>query len=210
MCIVLIAKNTIEDFPLIILANRDEYFERETKSLGLWKKNTEILAGMDLRGGGTWLGVTNSGKVAALTNLPSIEKTPEKTKSRGLLIKNFFTKNITPYDYTNFLKESKNEFLGFNLVIGDKDNLIHYSNANRKTSIIDDGIHIKTNTTFSNNRPKGVTLRKRVKNVLFEKPSNLIDSFFSVLGPSFNVNPSNNSYTDSIFITGKSYLIANS
>ena len=90
MCIVLIAKNTMKDFPLIILANRDEYFERETQSLGLWRKNTEILAGMDLRGGGTWLGVTNSGKVAALTNLPSIEKTPEKTKSRGLLIKNFF------------------------------------------------------------------------------------------------------------------------
>ena len=151
MCIVLIAKNTIEDFPLIILANRDEYFERETQSLGLWRNNTEILAGMDLRGGGTWLGVTNSGKVAALTNLPSIEKTPEKTKSRGLLIKNFFTKNITPYDYTNFLKESKNEFLGFNLVIGDKENLIHYSNATCKTSIIDDGIHIMTNTTFNNN-----------------------------------------------------------
>ena len=205
MCIVLIAKNTMEDFPLIILANRDEYFERETQSLGLWRKNTEILAGMDLRGGGTWLGVTNSGKVAALTNLPSIEKTPEKTKSRGLLIKNFFTKNITPYDYTNFLKESKNEFLGFNLVVGDKDNLIHYSNANRKTSIIDDGIHIMTNTTFKNNWPKGDTLRKRVKNILFEKSSNLIDSFFSVLGPSFNVNPSNNSYTDSIFITGESY-----
>ena len=40
-------------------------------------------------GGGTWLGLTNSGKVAALTNLPSIEKIPEKTKSRGLLIKDF-------------------------------------------------------------------------------------------------------------------------
>ena len=95
-------------------------------------KNT---CGDGFRGGGTWLGLTNSGRVAALTNLPSIEKTPEKTKSRGLLIKTFFTKNITPYDYTNFLKESKNEFLGFNLVIGDKDNLIHYSNANRKRQL---------------------------------------------------------------------------
>ena len=59
-----------------------------------------------------------------------------------------------------WLKESKNEFLGFNLVIGDKDNLIHYSNANRKTSIIDDGIHIMTNTTFNNNWLKGDTLRR--------------------------------------------------
>ena len=205
MCIVLIAKNIIEDFPLIILANRDEYFERETKSLGLWKKNTKILAGMDLEAGGTWLGLTNSGRVAALTNLPSIEKISEKTKSRGLLIKDFFTKNMTPYEYTNFLKQSKNEFLGFNLVVGVKDSLIHYSNANRKTSILNDGFHIMTNTTFNNNWPKGDALRERTKNILVERPSDLIDSFFSILGPSFNVNPSKNSYTDSIFITGESY-----
>ena len=205
MCIVLIAKNTTKDFPLIVLANRDEYFERETRSLGLWKKNKEILAGMDLRAGGTWLGVTNRGKFAALTNLPSIERTPGKTKSRGLLIKDFLTKNITPYQYTNFLKESKNEFLGFNLVVGEKDSFFHYSNTNSKISILNNGIHIMTNTTLNNNWPKSDTLRERVKNILIKRPSNLIDNFFSVLGPSLNVRASNTPYTDSIFITGESY-----
>ena len=205
MCIVLIAKNTIKDFPLIILANRDEYFERETRSLGLWKKNKEILAGMDLRAGGTWLGATNSGRVAALTNLPSIEKAPGKTKSRGLLIKDFFTKNITAYQYTTLLKESKNQFLGFNLVVGEKDSLIHYSNANGQISILEDGIHIMTNSIFNDNWPKSKNLRESVKKILIEKPCNLIDSFFSVLGPSLNVHPSNNSYTDSVFVTGESY-----
>ena len=65
---------------------------------------------MDLRGGGTWLGVTNSGKVAALTNLPSIEKTPEKTKSRGLLIKNFLPKTLHLMTTLTSLKNQKMSF----------------------------------------------------------------------------------------------------
>ncbi|OUU73768.1 MAG: hypothetical protein CBC29_09850 [Methylococcaceae bacterium TMED69] len=205
MCIVLIAKNTIKDFPLIILANRDEYFERETKSLGLWKKNKEILAGKDLRAGGTWLGVTRSGRVAALTNLPTFEKTSKNKKSRGLLIKDFLTDNINPYQYVEFLEKTKNQFLGFNLVVGIKDILFHYSNATSKISVLNDGIHVMTNSTFDNPWPKGNILKKRVKDVITEKPSDLIESFFSILGPSSKVHLLNKAYKESIFITGKLY-----
>ncbi len=205
MCIVLIAKNTTKDFPLIILANRDEYFERETKSLNLWGKDKKILAGKDLSAGGTWLGITSSGRVAALTNLATIEDLPKNKKSRGLLIKNFLTTNISPLDYVKSLKKTTNQFLGFNLVIGEKNSLIHYSNATCENSILNDGIHIMTNTSFNDNWPKGNILKEKVKNILIERPINLIESFFSILGPSSIIQQSNNSYKDSIFVAGKLY-----
>ncbi len=205
MCIVLIAKNTIKDFPLIILANRDEYFQRETQSLNLWGINKEILAGKDLRAGGTWLGVTSSGRVGALTNLPSIKNAPKNKKSRGLIIKDFLTKNVTPCQYVKLLGKTKNEFLGFNLIVGDRESLIHYSNATCRNLVLDDGIHVITNTTFNENWPKGNILKEKVKDVISENPTNLINRFFSILGPSSKQRLLDTSYKESIFVTDGLY-----
>ena len=53
--------------------------------------------------------------------------------------------------------------LGFTLVIGDRESLIHYSNATCKNLVLDDGIHVMTNTTFNDKWPKSNILTERVK-----------------------------------------------
>ena len=72
MCLAAIAIDQDRRFPLVVAANRDEYFDRPAARLGWWSPSPgagEILAGRDLHGGGTWLGLTAAGRMALLTNV---------------------------------------------------------------------------------------------------------------------------------------------
>ena len=69
MCILFIAVDQSQEFPLVIAANRDEFHARPTAVSGFWNNHPHVLAGHDLQAHGTWMGVTRNGKVAALTNI---------------------------------------------------------------------------------------------------------------------------------------------
>ena len=58
MCVIFFAYQVHPDFPLVLLANRDEFYNRPTEKARHWDDFPDILAGRDLVGGGTWLGVT--------------------------------------------------------------------------------------------------------------------------------------------------------
>ena len=68
MCLILVAWRVHADYPLVVAANRDEFFNRPTASAAFWKDAPQVLAGRDLEAGGTWMGVTREGRFAALTN----------------------------------------------------------------------------------------------------------------------------------------------
>ena len=68
MCLILLAYRANEEYPLIIASNRDEYYNRSTEKAHFWKDNLEILGGRDKKYGGTWLGITKTGKIGMLTN----------------------------------------------------------------------------------------------------------------------------------------------
>lgn len=67
MCIVALAWHVLEDMPLCLISNRDEFYHRPTALLHQWE-HTPIIAGQDLQSGGTWMGVTPQGRWAVLTN----------------------------------------------------------------------------------------------------------------------------------------------
>ena len=68
MCLILVAWRAHPDFPLLVAANRDEFFARPTTPAGWWTDAPDILAGRDLQAGGTWLGINRQGAFAGLTN----------------------------------------------------------------------------------------------------------------------------------------------
>ena len=72
MCLILIAYQTHPKYPLILLANRDEFYSRPTAQASFWSEDPEILGGKDLQAGGTWMGINKSGNIAALTNYRSL------------------------------------------------------------------------------------------------------------------------------------------
>jgi uncharacterized protein with NRDE domain len=70
MCLIVFAWRVIPGVPVIACANRDEFYDRPATPAGPWPENPDIIAGRDLQGGGSWMGVTRHGaKFAALTNI---------------------------------------------------------------------------------------------------------------------------------------------
>ena len=85
---MILAWQTHPEFPLIVVANRDEYHQRPSTPLHFWTDAPDILAGRDLKGGGTWLGVNRNGRWAGVTNYREGRENPAP-RSRGDLTREF-------------------------------------------------------------------------------------------------------------------------
>lgn len=141
MCLILFAKNAHPKYKLILASNRDEFLNRATKAAHFWEEFPHILAGKDQVGGGTWLGITKTGKFAALTNFRDPENIKSNAPSRGELVLNFLKKDIATKEYLEEIKEKGQNYTGFNLLVGTNDELYWYSNYGENIVKVSDGIH---------------------------------------------------------------------
>ena len=128
MCLIVFAWNVIPGLPLIAAANRDEFYDRPAAPAGWWEDHPQVFAGRDLRGGGTWLGVTRAGRFGALTNIRAPDERREDAPSRGALVADFLAGDETAQAYVDRLRAADDDFNGFNLLVGDGQNMIWYSN----------------------------------------------------------------------------------
>ena len=119
MCLILLSKPSLGDYKFVLTSNRDEFYERKTKNMFWWNNVDGLLAGQDLEQGGTWLGITKSGRFAAVTNVREFYQidTKENFLSRGDLVKNFLNSSLSPEEYVQ--KVEANKYMGFNLVVSD-------------------------------------------------------------------------------------------
>ena len=99
MCLILLALDTHPQYSLILAANRDEFYDRPTARAAFWEDAPAVLAGRDLRAGGTWLGIDRTGRLAAVTNFRQGEREPEARRSRGHLVSGFLTGPTVGRDY---------------------------------------------------------------------------------------------------------------
>jgi len=118
MCLILLAIDQHPDFPLILAANRDEFFARPTGAANYWKGTQGMLAGRDLKAGGTWLGITRAGRLAAVTNLREPPVHEGKKTSRGMLPVDFLKGKVSPQHYVESLLARRLDFDGFNFLAG--------------------------------------------------------------------------------------------
>src|SRR3990167_1221214 len=103
MCLILFAYRVVPRTPLVVAANRDEYFARSAAPAALWADHPTVLAGRDLAAGGTWLGVTTSGRFAALTNFRNPAQHRSDAPSRGELVRAFLTGRMSARSYVHGL-----------------------------------------------------------------------------------------------------------
>ena len=96
MCLILVALNPMPGCKLLLAANRDEYYDRPTAPAGFWKEAPYLLAGKDLHAGGTWLGVTKTGRVAGITNYRDPSAVKKHAPSRGELVTRFLRLRAFP------------------------------------------------------------------------------------------------------------------
>ena len=128
MCILFIANNQHNIYPLIIAANRDEFHARETKSGHLWPTTPQVLAGKDCEAGGSWMGVTPTGRFAALTNVRDPQRINPDAVSRGKLVVDYLLSNESDRQYTSEIVASKDQYNGYNLLYGSLNKLQVYNN----------------------------------------------------------------------------------
>ncbi len=155
MCLILFAYRPDAPQTLIVAANRDEFYQRPTAPMSRWPTPPGILAGRDLQAGGTWLGVGNDGRFAALTNVRGPGETREGAPSRGLLVSDFLSGDHGAREYLDDLRERAHEYSGFNLLVRDPSGLFYLSNRGASEPLlVPAGVHGLSNHLLDTPWPK--------------------------------------------------------
>lgn len=128
MCLILFAHRAHAAYPLVIAANRDEFYERPTAPAAFWHDAPHVLAGRDLQAGGSWLGITHDGRWAALTNYRDPPSPVPGRPSRGALVAGFLTGDAAPDNYLADVAARADQYDGFNLLVGDATGAWYFGN----------------------------------------------------------------------------------
>ena len=131
MCLLIFAHKVYPGYPLVLAANRDEFYARETAPSAFWTEHPNVLAGTDLQAGGTWMGISRHGRFAAITNYRDPAATKGAPRSRGELTLDFLTGSLSPPLFLGEVAKRASEYAGFNLLLGDGEYLWHFSNRGK-------------------------------------------------------------------------------
>lgn len=156
MCLILFAHRVVADAPLIVAANRDERFNRPAAPAAMWDNHPDILAGRDLSGGGTWLGVSTRGRFATITNFRDPETHRADAPTRGDLVKNFLVGKMSARAYIEDIQRAAVPYNGFCLLTWDGEDLYFYSNRAPAPMQVEPGIHGVPNQLLNTPWPKVV------------------------------------------------------
>jgi uncharacterized protein with NRDE domain len=181
MCLVLIALEAHPDFSLILAANRDEFYDRPTSPADFWSDAPGVLAGRDLKAGGTWLGITQRGRLAAVTNYRQGRREAAAPRSRGLLVSEFLTKDIGARAHLERVQREATLYHGFNLLASDHSGLFYYSNREDRIRSLEPGLHGLSNHLIDTPWPKVVSSKAALSAVLNLRGPELVPALFALL-----------------------------
>ncbi len=153
MCLILFALGRHRDYPLVVIANRDEYYARPSRTAHWWD-DVPIFAGRDLEAGGTWLGINRQGRFAAVTNVREPGGMTPGKRSRGDLPRGFLEGDADPQVYLEQVLARGDDYSGFNLLLGDSAALWFGSNRGQAPMRIEPGVYGVSNGVFDENWPK--------------------------------------------------------
>lgn len=165
MCLAAFALNAHPRFPLVIAANRDEFFARPAAPMAWWADRPDILAGRDLSAGGTWFGLNRAGRLALLTNVREPTRYTAAAPSRGALVVDWLA---SPHDVHDFAAGLGAGYNGFNLVTADlARNTWHWlGNRTPAPVALQPGIHALSNAALDTPWPKVLGLKAALAGAL--------------------------------------------
>lgn len=164
MCLIVLAAGAHPDYPLVLAANRDEFHSRPTKDAHWWPDRPGILGGRDLQAGGTWLGVSRSGRFATVTNYRDAKPVVPSHKSRGHLVTGFLECELSPQDYLATIDE--HVYAGFNLIVGTVDKIAYLSNREAGTRDLGPGVYGLSNALLDGPWHKVTRSRSRLESLV--------------------------------------------
>lgn len=189
MCLAAIAWHCHPHYPLVLLANRDEFHNRPTQAMHSWPltgNGHNILAGKDLQAGGTWLGLSNSMhnrsiRLALLTNYRDPQNIKSDTRSRGELPVKFLTTRDSTMAFDAALERHKAEYNGFNLLMFDGQQLGCMSSEADTHTDLQPGIYGLSNALLDSPWPKTLRLKTAMQQSLSELTGDNPEMGFNLL-----------------------------
>lgn len=154
MCLIFISIHRHPQYKLVVAANRDEFYNRLTQAADFWPDQPSILGGRDLEAGGTWLGVSRSGRISMITNYRDPANIRPNAPSRGHLVSDFLSGNAASIDYMKNLEPIAKDYNGFNLITGTTDRLHYFSNYRDGITTMNEGIFGLSNHLLDTPWPK--------------------------------------------------------
>jgi len=180
MCLLTFAWKIHPEYKLIFISNRDEFYHRPTAPLHPWESSPKIWAGKDLEAGGTWMGANEKGDWTALTNYRDLKNIMEEAPSRGMLTLNYLQKEIAPETYLQNIAGKARRYNGFNLLVGNTEEVFYLSNYENKIRKLDKGIYGLSNHLLNTDWFKVRTLRADFEQIIQQNSFSEID-FFQIL-----------------------------
>ena len=187
MCLIVFAWQVIPGVPLIAAANRDEFYDRPSSAADNWPEAPNVIAGRDLKAGGTWMGITQQGpdgaRFAAITNIRGPLERRADAPSRGALVADFLAGDLTAEAYIAHIAATSDQYNGFNLVLGDRGGLYWFSNRGaedaRNGKRLEPGIYGVSNGLLDAPWPKVVRTKAQFASLLCQGAPE--DAYFEML-----------------------------
>lgn len=136
MCVVAVALDCHPRWKLVLAGNRDEFHARAADPLGHWADTPHVIAGRDRQAGGGWLGVSEAGRLAVVTNIRNPDGPDPAKASRGALVGHWLISGQAP-DLA-----SLSGFNPFNLLLCGPETTVLLSNLPEpQHQLLGSGIH---------------------------------------------------------------------
>ncbi len=169
MCLIIFSYADHPRYRLAVAANRDEFRRRPARPVHFWPDAPEILAGRDLTGGGTWMGVSRSGRFAALTNFRDPGSVRKDGPSRGDLVTEFLRSDLPARDCIRTISGDR-RYNGFNLLAFDGSALCYYGDRDGEVRRVSPGLHGLSNHLLDTPWPKVERAEAALSAPLAENP----------------------------------------
>ncbi|WP_340104993.1 NRDE family protein [Rhodohalobacter sp. 8-1] len=166
MCLIVFSYNHHKKYPVILAGNRDEFYGRDARQAHFWDTSPPLLAGKDLRAGGTWLGVNQNGEFGAITNFRDLDNPINGERSRGEIIPEFLTQPGPPKKKLSRIQKNSSAYSGFNLLAGNANQIFYLNNVNRQFQSVKPGIHGISNAFLDTPWPKVEKAKSLFKKVV--------------------------------------------
>ena len=211
MCLIVFAWRPGHARPLIVAANRDEFYARPTLALAPWDEAPGVHAGRDLEAGGSWLGVGPSGRFAALTNIRDPGQ-PLGARSRGELVAGYLRGELSVEAYLEKVASEAQHYSGFNLLVGDGQRLGYLHGGDAVPKLLAAGVYGLSNAALDTPWPKLVKAREGLREQLDDPEP---EQLFALLAdntqaadselPSTGVGLATERLLSSVFIASQNY-----
>lgn len=171
------------DWPIFIAANRDEFHARPSSAATPWPDRPDIISGLDLQAGGTWLGLRHDGRFALLTNYREPGGHQADAPSRGALVHDFLLTPKSTHDYASAIHAAGANYNGFNLLVGDLCDTLYIGNraAQAAPERISPGSHVLSNHLLDTPWPKAIRLRNGLDELNLANTNQALEDAFALL-----------------------------